>query len=214
MSDSTAPPTFSQFMSKEAGIVIGVAAIFTLVISVIVSYCSIRIGANAERLRYAEEMRLRQQQKQHEQQEHVHECKLLDVEQRALKEFRLRLMQKPGEMVPIFNPRFNARMIVIELILLQHHLEYPGMLCKECIARKHMLAIEGYALEAIGLVKVEATQDPDMVQLVQDMNEVARMMRDLQKLFIENPQKNALEIARVVRALRKELSVKYGILPV
>lgn len=159
-------------------------------------------------------IRQSQQQQHQKKQQVVHECRLLDVEDQALKRFRMQLMQKPNEMVPIFNPRFNARMIVIELILLQQHLEYPGMLCKECIARKHMLAIEGYALEAIGLVKIETSNDPNIAQLVQDMNEVARMMRDLQKLFIENPQKNALEIARVVRALRKELSVKYGILPV
>lgn len=88
------------------------------------------------------------------------------------------------------------------------------MLCKECIARKHMLAIEGYALEAIGLVKVEISQDPEIAKLVEDMNEVARMMRDLQKMFIKDPRGSALDIARVVRGLRKELSLKYGILPV
>lgn len=212
MSDNNAS---SPRMIKAAAIGLGIIVVGLAIAMTCTIMHGKRQQADLETALWQQQQRLQQQsQQQSQQQAKQHECKLLDVEDRALKAFRLQLLHKPNEMVPIFNPRFNARQIVIELILLQQHLEFPGMLCKECIARKHMLAIEGYALEAIGLVKVEISQDPEIAKLVEDMNEVARMMRDLQKMFIKDPRGSALDIARVVRGLRKELSLKYGILPV
>ena len=38
----------------------------------------------------------------------VHECRLLDPEAQALKALRLKLLSKPKEMMPIFNPKFNG----------------------------------------------------------------------------------------------------------
>ena len=125
-------------------------------------------------------------------------------------------------MVPIFNPFFNARRILLELLLLQHHLEEPGMLCKECIGRKHMLTIEAYALEAVGLVKSEVADQPKYKQLVADMEDVVRVMQHVHGLFMQiaplpadtpGRKEKIAEIARAVRAIRKEMSPRYAVMP-
>lgn len=135
---------------------------------------------------------------------------------------RIRTECQKQVLLPVFNPFFNARRIVLELLLLQHHLEEPGMLCKECIGRKHMLTIEAYALEAIGLVKSEVAHMPKYKQLVTDMEDVTKVLQFIHPIFMEvaamprddpGRKDKIAEIARAVRALRKELSPKYALMP-
>jgi hypothetical protein len=112
---------------------------------------------------------------------------------------------KKDVQLPIFNPRLNIRHILLHLLLLQEHLEQPGMQCTECIVRKHILIIEAYALEAIGLCK-----DGEM-NIVLDMQNTIAIMRCMARRYIDNPAIWKLPCARVVRVLRKELSKKYYI---
>jgi hypothetical protein len=107
--------------------------------------------------------------------------------------------------LPVFNPRLNIRHILLHLLLLQEHLEQPGMQCTECIVRKHMLTIEAYALEAIGLCK-----DGEM-NIVLDMQNTIHMMRCMARRYIENSMLWKLPCARATRVLRKQLSKKYYI---
>lgn len=152
--------------------------------------------------------------------EQYHDTDLTPDEFETIREIREEC--KKTTMVPIFNPFFNARRIILELLLLQQHLEEPGMLCKECIGRKHMLTIEAYALEAIGLVKSERAHLPEYQQLIQDMEDVAKVMRNVHKLFMEaaafppgTPGRAEIiaRIARAVRAIRKELAQRYAEMP-
>jgi len=131
-------------------------------------------------------------------------------EEEAYRYLQLRSSQR--QMLPVTNPFLNARLIAIEMNLLQDHLEIPGMLCTECIARKHIPKIEGYANEAIGLVDMTHANDPAYQALIQDMRDLSVNMRELQMYFIENPEGHALHCGRMVRRMRKYLSQRYGIM--
>lgn len=104
-----------------------------------------------------------------------------------------------GEMtlLPVMNPLFNVREMSIQCILLEMHLNSPQRRCNDCI-RKHFLAIEGLADEAIGLDKTGEHRD----FLLPIPNEIRR----LQDAWVA--KEPACDIAQELRRMRKPWTVK------
>jgi len=63
-----------------------------------------------------------------------------------------------AEMLPVMDPAFNIREICKQLILLEDHLQHPPKQCPDCI-RKHLLAAEALAEEAVSLDKDQKHTD-------------------------------------------------------
>lgn len=131
-------------------------------------------------------------------------------EEEAYRYLQLRASQR--SMLPVTNAFLNAYIIVGEMTLLEDHLQVPGMLCVECIARKHIPKIRAYAAEAIGLVTPEQVSDPSFQTLIKDMQDLSENMVELQIYFMEDPKGHALHCGQMVRRMRKYLSHRYGVM--
>ena len=99
-------------------------------------------------------------------------------------------------LLPVMDCKFNFREICKQCILLEDHLTHNEKRCIDC-CMKHFLALEGLSEEAIQLDKT------------QEYSELAKNLpskiRKIQKIWHEDPQKNAHQCAQMLREIRKEL---------
>ena len=100
-----------------------------------------------------------------------------------------------ASLAPIFDPRHNVREVCKQLVLLEDHLFQPNKRCDDCI-RKHLLAAEAFAEEAVTLDKDQ--QHTDLTDgLVGKLRGIARMSSE---------GASREDVAQAVRKLRKSLS--------
>lgn len=100
------------------------------------------------------------------------------------------------ELLPVMDCKFNFREICKQCILLEDHLTHDEKRCYDCCI-KHFLALEALSEEAIQLDnKLEHSE------LAKDL---PTNIRKIQKMWHENPNKNAHECAQELRKIRKNL---------
>jgi len=97
-------------------------------------------------------------------------------------------------LLPVLDCRFNLREICKQCILLEDHLSHERKRCHDCCI-KHFLALEGLSEEAITLDK-----ESKYNHLVKDMPE---KIRQIQKIWFSNPDKNAHRASQMLREIRK-----------
>jgi len=92
------------------------------------------------------------------------------------------------------HPQFNLREVAKQMVLLEDHLCHSYKHCPDCI-RKHLLTIEAFAEEAVGL-------DPVGVY-----RELAAAIAETSRGWLENfhDHRPLPELAQEIRGLRKEL---------
>ena len=100
-----------------------------------------------------------------------------------------------GPTLPIFDPRFNMREVCKQLVLLEDHLFQPEKHCPDCV-RKHLMAAEAYAEEAVTLDKHQQFGDV--------LGGLADEIRGVCDDYYANPNRQA--VAQKARAIRKRLS--------
>lgn len=98
-----------------------------------------------------------------------------------------------NELLPVLDCRFNLREVCKQAILLEDHLSHDKKRCTDCCI-KHFLALEGLCEEAV-------TLDRDAEHL--DIRGLAQKIRDLQKLWYEDPTGNAHHCSQELRKMRK-----------
>jgi hypothetical protein len=99
-------------------------------------------------------------------------------------------------LLPVMDCKFNFREICKQCILLEDHLTHNEKRCIDC-CMKHFLALEGLSEEAIQLDKTQ-----EHYQLAK---ELPSTIRNIQKIWHEDPQKNAHQCAQMLRDIRKKL---------
>ena len=99
-------------------------------------------------------------------------------------------------LLPVMDCKFNFREICKQCILLEDHLTHNEKRCIDC-CMKHFLALEGLSEEAIQLDKTQ-----EHYQLAK---ELPSKIRNIQKIWHEDPQKNAHQCAQMLRDIRKKL---------
>lgn len=97
-------------------------------------------------------------------------------------------------LLPVLDCRFNLREICKQSILLEDHLSHDKKRCQDCCI-KHFLALEGLSEEAI-------TLDKDAKHL-QDLKDIPDKIREIQKLWFQDPDKNSHICSQMLRQLRK-----------
>ena len=98
------------------------------------------------------------------------------------------------KLLPVLDPKFNMREICKQSILLEDHLFQEEKRCYDCIC-KHFLTIEGLAEEAITL---------DKEQKYPELNGLPKQIRNIEKKFLENKDKNHIQSAQELREIRKK----------
>lgn len=102
------------------------------------------------------------------------------------------------KLLPVLDPKFNMREICKQSILLEDHLFQEEKRCYDCIC-KHFLMIEGLAEEAITL---------DKELKYPELNDLPKKIRTIEKLFLENKDKNHTQAAQSLREIRKNYMYK------
>lgn len=111
------------------------------------------------------------------------------------------------KLLPIMDPRFNFKQIAGNMLLLEDHLNHPGMRCKDCI-KKHMMLILNYLQESVSLdVKGEYTD------LIRDLSKKVdefyiNMSNKINQGKMED--KDCIEQARILRLIRKPLCQQFA----
>lgn len=95
---------------------------------------------------------------------------------------------------PLNSADFNIREISKQMILLEDHLADDEKYCQDCI-RKHLLAVEAYAEEAV-------TLDP-YGRWVDECRRLAKIARDIMIKFSDGV--NKADLAQEIRVIRKRL---------
>lgn len=107
----------------------------------------------------------------------------------------VRPLPEPTGLLPVLDPVFNLREICKQSILLEDHLTHDEKRCTDCCI-KHFLALEGLCEEAITLDKEK--------KHLERIEKLPRYVREVAKKWHENPSKNALECAQMLRKMRKD----------
>lgn len=106
-------------------------------------------------------------------------------------------------LLPVMNPEFNLREICKQIILLEDHLSQPEKRCTDCCI-KHFLTIEALSEEAITL---------DKNNKYSHISFIPPKIRELQKTWYDNPNKNALLVSQQLRNIRKQYMIpSFGII--
>lgn len=99
-----------------------------------------------------------------------------------------------GERLSLTHPQFNLREIAKQMVLLEDHLSQSYKHCPDCI-RKHLLTIEAFAEEAVGL---------DTVGVYRETGErIAEVAREWLEQF--HDRRPLADIGQEVRRVRKML---------
>lgn len=106
--------------------------------------------------------------------------------------------QDPEKLLPVMSPVFNMREICKQCILLEDHLSHTEKRCTDCCI-KHFLTIEALAEEAITLDK--------KTEMDKKIHTLPQAVRDLQKMWYEDPEKNAHEVSQKLREIRKQFQI-------
>jgi hypothetical protein len=97
------------------------------------------------------------------------------------------------KLLPVLDPVFNLREICKQSILLEDHLSQPEKRCTDCCV-KHFLTIEALAEEAVTLDKQKEHQK---------LEHLPAKIRELQKLWFQDPTSNAHTVSQKLREIRK-----------
>lgn len=112
-------------------------------------------------------------------------------------------------LLPVMRPTFNIREIIKQNLLLEDHLFCPKKRCRDCV-NKHFLTIEALAEEAVTLECRQAHKKcpPEVRRFADDI-------RILHHAWSQKPKNPALclEVAKILRQMRKELMKLYATLP-
>lgn len=115
---------------------------------------------------------------------------------------------KPNsKLMPVMDPRFNAREAVKQMILLQDHLFTAGKRCPDCIM-KHCLFIEGLLEEALTLDKTQEYTDIFSNVLQQFVGLYNRLSQGITNKTLTDPECHL--IAQEIRQLRKPLMMQFA----
>jgi len=107
--------------------------------------------------------------------------------------------QNDDFLLPVLDCRFNLREICKQSILLEDHLSHDKKRCFDCCI-KHFLALEGLSEEAITLDKNQ--------QHLHDFKDVPDKIREIQKFWFQDPQKNSHRASQMLREIRKKYMQK------
>lgn len=107
--------------------------------------------------------------------------------------------QENDFLLPVLDCRFNLREICKQSILLEDHLSHDKKRCFDCCI-KHFLALEGLSEEAITLDKNQ--------QHLHDFKDVPDKIREIQKFWFQDPQKNSHKASQMLREIRKKYMQK------
>lgn len=99
-------------------------------------------------------------------------------------------------LLPVLDTNFNLREICKQCILLEDHLSNEEKRCSDCCI-KHFLAIEALGEEAITLDKNQ--------EHVNITSSIPPNIREIQKIWFVNPEKNSLYASQELRKIRKEI---------
>jgi len=99
-----------------------------------------------------------------------------------------------GELLPVLDCRFNLREVCKQCILLEDHLSHDKKRCVDCCI-KHFLALEGLCEEAVTL---------DKKGDFHHLRNLAEKIREIQKLWYQDPDQNAHLCSQKLREIRKE----------
>lgn len=108
------------------------------------------------------------------------------------------LLPSSSSLLPVMNPEFNMREICKQLILLEDHLSHQEKRCTDCCI-KHFLTIEALAEEAMTL---------DKENKMQHISGLPTQIRELQKKWHENPNKNSMFVSQKLREIRKKYMIQ------
>lgn len=97
------------------------------------------------------------------------------------------------KLLPVLDPVFNLREICKQSILLEDHLSQPEKRCTDCCV-KHFLTIEALAEEAVTLDKQKEHHK---------LEHLPAKIRELQKLWFQDPTSNAHTVSQKLREIRK-----------
>lgn len=108
----------------------------------------------------------------------------------------------PKPLAPLFDPLFNVREILKEILLLEKHLNLEWLQCIECI-KKHFLTIEGYLEEAVSLDEENLYR--------RQLDQWAWQVRELETQWWKSRDdpSSFSDIAQRLRQLRKQLMEKF-----
>jgi hypothetical protein len=107
----------------------------------------------------------------------------------------------------LFDPKYNLREVVKQMILLEDHMFQPEKRCYDCIS-KHTMTVEGYLQEAITLdKKQEHTEEIYMLlnQFIPIMHETLTKMKG-----DELSSMDYCRCAQQLRTIRKPMCQKYS----
>ena len=111
---------------------------------------------------------------------------------------------KKEPLLPILDYRFNLREICKQIVLLEDHIVHKRKRCIDC-CYKHWLTIEALAEEMLTLHSSLDPGDENYELLVSLPDKI----RELQKSWKEDVEKNALSTQQELRKLRKQFMEPY-----
>lgn len=103
-----------------------------------------------------------------------------------------------NDLLPVMEPYFNMREICKQCILLEDHLSHPEKRCYDCCI-KHFLTIEALAEEAITL---------DTHGSHNNLKNLPSRIRNLQRIWHQDPIKNAYNVSQGLRKIRKDYQIQ------
>lgn len=103
---------------------------------------------------------------------------------------------KSKNLLPVLDTKFNLREICKQCILLEDHLSNEEKRCTDCCI-KHFLALEALGEEAITLDKNQEHLDVT--------SSIPSNIREIQRIWFVNPEKNALHASQELRKIRKKI---------
>jgi len=106
------------------------------------------------------------------------------------------LNKKGKKLLPVLDTKFNLREICKQCILLEDHLSNEEKRCTDCCI-KHFLALEALGEEAITLDKNQ--------EHVDITSSIPSNIREIQKIWFVNPDKNSLYASQELRKIRKKI---------
>jgi hypothetical protein len=106
---------------------------------------------------------------------------------------------KKKNLLPVLDSKFNYREICKQSILLEDHLSVTEKRCSDCCI-KHFLALEALSEEALGL-------DKDKNEF-KELQSLPNSIREIQKLWYQDPDGNAEKCVQDLRKIRKSLMTK------
>lgn len=98
-------------------------------------------------------------------------------------------------LLPVLDCRFNLREICKQSVLLEDHLTHEEKRCTDCCI-KHFLALEGLCEEALTLDTTGET--------MQNYQNLPKKIREIQNLWVQDPDGNAHKCSQLLREIRKE----------